>query len=270
LRIIILLGVLGLVYFAICILTYLNQARLVYYPDRELTASPAEVGLVYEDVTLTTEDGLKLHAWFVPASEPRGTALFCHGNAGNISHRIHFIRFLNELGFSVLIFDYRGFGRSEGKPSEAGTYADALAAWRHLAGDRGIDEKRLLLFGRSIGAAVAIELATHVRPAALVIESAFTSTADMGAKVYPWLPVRWLTRIHYDSDSRIARIEVPKLFVHSPEDELVPFKMGRELYEHASAPKFFLEIHGGHDDGWIVSRADYIDGWERFLSTAGF
>ena len=155
-RIMILLGVLGLVYLAICLLVYLNQARLVYYPERELNASPADVGLVYEEVTLTTEDGLKLHAWFVPASAPRGTVLFCHGNAGNISHRIYFIRFLNELGLSVLIFDYRGFGRSEGKPSEAGTYADALAAWRHLVRDRGIGEERLLLFGRSIGAAVAI------------------------------------------------------------------------------------------------------------------
>ncbi|MCP4546304.1 MAG: alpha/beta hydrolase [bacterium] len=264
------LGVLGLVYIAICFLVYLNQARLVYYPERELTASPAEVGLLYEDVTLITEDGLKLHAWFVPASAPRGTVLFCHGNAGNLSHRTGFVRFLHELGLSVLIFDYRGFGRSEGEPDEAGTYADALAAWRHLVVDRGIGEDRLLIFGRSMGAAVAIELATRVRPAALVIESAFTSTADMGTKVYPWLPVRWLTRIRYDSISRIARIEAPKLFVHSHEDELVPFMMGRELYGQASPPKSFLEIHGGHDDGWIVSRADYIEGWERFLSMAGF
>ncbi len=264
------LAVLLAAYLLVCLLVWLQQGRLIFFPERRLFATPAASGLAYEDVFLETADGHRVHAWFLPTEEARGTLLFCHGNAGNLSHRVEFLRFLHELGFSVLALEYRGYGRSGGEPSEAGLYADAAAAWRHLTGERGLAPERIAIHGRSLGAAVAIELASRVRPGALVIESAFTSAADLGRRVYPWLPVRPLLRHRFDSLSRVGEIGVPKLFVHAHEDEVVPFAMGRRLHNAAAEPKRFLAIHGGHDDGWLVSRADYVAGLDRFLSAAGF
>jgi len=247
---------------------YLMQPRLLYYPDvptRELTATPARIGLDYEVVTLWTGDGVRLSAWFIPHPAPRATLLFLHGNAGNISHRLESIRLFHELGLAVFIIDYRGYGKSEGSPSEAGTYRDAMAAWQYLVDARHIPQQNIVIFGRSLGGAIAAELATRTRPGALVIESSFTSVPSMAARLYPWLPVRWLSRFRYDTRRSLDAIACPVLIIHSREDAVIPFAEGSELYARAREPKRFLELRGGHGDGFLVSGEHYLRGIDEFL-----
>ena len=257
-------------YGAIALYLFIMQPRLLYYPDmpgRELEATPGDVGLAYEDVALQTRDDVRLHAWFIPVERPRATVLFCHGNAGNISHRLDSIRLLHSLGLQVLIFDYRGYGRSEGAASEKGSYRDVDAAWRYLVDVRGLPEDRIILFGRSLGAAVAADLASRTRPAAVIMESAFTSVPDMAAGIYPWLPVRLLSRYRYDNLDKITQISAPLLLVHSRQDEIIPFAHGERLFERAREPKQFLEINGGHNDAFLTSRKAYTHGLKSFLAT---
>jgi len=252
-------------YLGLCLLMFFSQERLLYFPDPRLIATPEALGLDFESVSIGTEDDLRLHAWWIPANPARGVLLFCHGNAGNISHRLDSIRQFHELGLSVLIFDYRGYGESEGKPSEAGTYRDVTAVWRYLTGKRGIPPEKVVVFGRSLGAAVAAHLAARVEPGAVVLESAFTSVADMAARLYPWLPVRWLVRIDYPVARDIQAIRAPVLILHSPNDEIIPYDMGRTLYELAHEPKEFIELRGGHNDGWLLSEPDYSTAVDAFL-----
>jgi uncharacterized protein len=257
-------------YGAFAVYLFIMQPRLLYYPDmpgRELEATPAVVGLAYEEVALQTSDGVRLHAWFIPVEQPRASVLFCHGNAGNISHRLDSIRLLHSLGLQVLIFDYRGFGKSEGSPSEAGTYRDVDAAWHHLLDVRGIPAGEIIVSGRSLGAAVAADLASRTRPAAVILESAFTSVPDMAAEIYPWLPVRLLSRYRYDNLDKVMRITGPLLLVHSRQDEIIPFAHGERLFERAREPKSFLEIQGGHNDAFLTSRKAYTHGLKAFLDT---
>jgi fermentation-respiration switch protein FrsA (DUF1100 family) len=247
---------------------YLMQPRLLYYPNvpsRELTATPATIELDYEAVTLQTDDGLRLSAWFIPHPAPRATLLFFHGNAGNLSHRLESIRLFHDLGLAVFIIDYRGYGQSEGSPSEAGTYRDAAAAWDYLVTKRHIAPQEIVIFGRSLGAAIAAELASRTRPAALIIESAFTSVPNMAARIYPWLPVRWLSRYHYDTQTALESLTCPVLIIHSREDDIIPYAEGEQLFTHAREPKQFLELHGGHSDGFLVSREAYTQGIDDFL-----
>jgi hypothetical protein len=256
-------------YLALMAAVYFGQAGMLYLPDlpsRELTASPKDIGIPYEDVELRTEDGLRLHGWYIPAARPRGALLFFHGNAGNISHRLDSIRIFHNLGLSVLIFDYRGYGRSEGKPSEEGTYRDALAAWKHLTEGHGIAPSRIVLFGRSMGAAVAAWLAARTQPGALIVESAFTSVPDMAAEIYWWLPARRLSRFEYATRDYVMRISAPVLVVHSPEDEIIPFRHGEAIFAAAREPKQLLRLRGGHNEGFLVSGEQYVNGLDAFLA----
>jgi fermentation-respiration switch protein FrsA (DUF1100 family) len=265
-----LLFLVAVTYGAIALYLFIMQPRLLYYPDmpgREPEATPAAVGLAYEDVALQTVDDIRLHAWFIPAENPRATVLFCHGNAGNISHRLDSIRLLHSLGLQVLIFDYRGYGKSEGRPSEKGTYRDVDAAWHYLREVRGLTEAGIIIFGRSLGAAVAADLASRTRPAAVILESAFTSVPDMAAEFYPWLPVRLLSRYRYDNLGKVARIARPLLLVHSRQDEIIPFAHGERLFGRAREPKQFLELTGGHNDAFQSSRKAYTHGLKSFLDT---
>lgn len=262
-----------LVYAAIAYVTFasvifLLQSRLIYYPNmpsRAVTATPDQAGLIYEGVEFGAEDGVRLDGWFLPAEMPRGVLLFFHGNAGNISHRLESLRIFRDLGLSTFIFDYRGYGRSEGKVSEQGTYRDAEAAWRYLTVERGIPEQSIVYFGRSLGASIAAHLAmTHV-PKALILESAFTSAPDVAARTYPFLPVRWLARFQYNAREYLESVTAPVLIVHSPQDEIIPFENGRELFASANEPKRFLEIRGGHNEGFLVSGMNYVNAIDAFL-----
>ncbi|GAB6059153.1 alpha/beta hydrolase [Desulfonatronum parangueonense] len=254
-----------LLYLGLTGLVYLRQDALIYYPVAEITQNPADHGWEFDDLTLRTQDGVNIHAWFVPVENARGVVLFCHGNAGNIGHRLDSIRIFRDLGLSVLIFDYRGFGRSEGQPSESGTYQDVRAAWKFLLAEKGVAPERIIIFGRSLGGAVATYLASSQPVGALIIESAFTSLPDMAARLYPFLPVRWLAKYNYNSLARVSDVRAPVLVVHSPEDELIPFAHGQALYAAAPEPKMFLEISGGHNRGFLSSGAVYVEGLRSFL-----
>lgn len=256
-------------YIVIAGLLYLYQDQLVYFPERALTATPAQAGLAYEPVRFTSADGVALSGWFIPAPKARATLLFCHGNAGNISHRLESIRQFHQLGLNVFIFDYRGYGASEGVPTEAGTYRDAEAARRYLVEARGVAPEHIVYFGRSLGAAIAAWLATQHPPRALIVESAFTSVPDFGAEIYPWLPVRLIARLRYPTREYLRSVQAPVLVVHSRDDEIVSFRHAEKLYESANSPKELLEIRGGHNDGFLVSGAQYTRRLDDFLRRAG-
>lgn len=258
----------ALAYVGVLVAVYFGQASLLYFPgipSRELTATPLDVGLAYENVTLTAEDGVRLHGWWIPHAHPRATLLHLHGNAGNVSHRLELIRILHDLGLSILIFDYRGYGRSQGKPSEAGTQRDSLAAWRHLTEVRHIPPDQIVLHGQSLGAALAAWLAAHEPPGALILESAFTSVPELAAELLPWLPARRLARFHYDTRQYLGSVRCPVLVVHSPDDEIIPYAHGQRLYETAARPKAFLKLRGDHNAGFLLSGRDYVDGLDTFL-----
>lgn len=261
------LGILVAAYGGLALVLYFFQARMVFYPEigREIIATPGQAGLPYEDIRLTTSDGLGLQGWYVPAPQPRGTVLFLHGNAGNISHRIDSLQMFHRLGYSTLIFDYRGYGNSGGTPSEQGTYRDAEAAWRYLTEQRHTPSCRIVLFGESLGGAVGAWLAARQKPAALVIASGFISVPDLARHFYPYLPVRWLARLRYDTAESLRAVAAPVLIAHSPEDEIVPFEHGRALFAAANPPKRFLELAGGHNDGFIFMRESWVRALADFL-----
>lgn len=237
----------------------------LYHPSAELEGDPSEVGLDYQDINLRHPDGPRLHGWYIPAEAAVGTVLFCHGNAGNISHRLESIRALHELGLNVCIFDYRGYGKSSGRPDEEGTYRDARLFYDYLL-ETGRRENEIILFGRSLGGAVAIELAKRVSPRALICEAAFTSTVEMAGLLFPALPAKLFVVDRYESIRKVADLTLPKLFVASREDELVPLAMGRRLYRAAGEPKEFFQVRGGHADGLVVDGARYRRRLRNFLA----
>jgi len=256
------------VYVLILIVAWAFQSRMVFFPDGEAAGDPGDAGLDFEEVWLSS-GGRRIHGWFVPAAggPPVATLLFCHGNAGNITHRVDSIKQFHDLQLSVFIFDYQGYGRSEGRAGERATYQDSRAAWDYLIDERGLSPEDIVLFGRSLGGAVAIELATVTDPMALIAESCFTSAVEMGTRVYPWLPIRLVSRIRYDSLKRVGDVDAPILFIHSIEDEVVPFGMGKRLYHRAPRPKEFLKIRGGHNDGFLVSAPLYRETIAGFLAS---
>jgi len=255
------------VYVLFAVYLFAFQPRQVYFPDRVLLTDPSSVGLDFENVSLKTEDGIKLSAWYIPSESARGVILFCHGNAGNISHRLESIQIFNRLGLDVLIFDYRGYGQSEGKPTEVGTYMDSEAAWQYLVEERQVSPSSIIVFGRSLGGAVAAWLSHRHTPGALILEATFTSAIDMAAKMYPYLPVRLLSRFNYNTADYLAEINCPVLIVHSPEDEIMPFSHGKQLFEIAKEPKEFLEITGTHNEGFLTSGELYENGLNAFLGS---
>jgi fermentation-respiration switch protein FrsA (DUF1100 family) len=262
-----------LVYLGLAALIYFTQDALVFQPamDRGFQATPASIGLRFESLTLATDDGEKLDGWHLPAapgSPARGLVTLFHGNAGNISHRLDYLRMFHALGFAALIIDYRGYGRSTGKASEEGSYLDADTAWRHATEVLGYPAERIVLFGESLGGAVAAQLAAARKPGALVLASSFTSVPDLGAEIYPWLPIRLLARIHYDSRERLAAVSSPVLVIHSPQDDIIPFAHGERLFAAAMDPKRFLEIAGGHNEGFVFGRDAWVRQLDDFLRSA--
>ena len=258
-------------YGALCLYLFLMQAKLIYYPNipsRNLTASPKDIGLAYESVSMVTSDGVMIHGWFVPAQQERGTLLFFHGNAGNISHRLDSIKIFHALGLSTLIIDYRGYGRSLGAISEQGTYLDAEAAWSYLTGTRNIAARQIVVFGRSLGAAIAAYIAAEQKPGGLILESAFTSVPDMAARMYPVFPVRLLSKFQYNTEKFLHSVSSPVLIIHSPDDEIIPYENGQKLFNSAREPKEFLKIQGGHNEGFLASGRAYGDGISNFIDAS--
>jgi fermentation-respiration switch protein FrsA (DUF1100 family) len=265
-----LLSIATAVYFLLALLLYLFQDKMVFLanmPGRALTASPGDIGLEYENVHVTTSDDERLHGWYVPALNPRGVVLFFHGNAGNISHRLDSIAIFHQLGLDTLIIDYRGYGQSTGKPSEQGTYLDAQAAWDYLRGERGVSAGEIIIFGRSLGGAVAAWLGSQHRPAAVIIESSFSSGVDMARRLYPFLPVRLITRLRYPVAEYASQLDCPVLVVHSRDDEIIPFEMGRTIYAAVRNNRAFLELRGDHNSGFFISRREYAAGLDDFIAS---
>lgn len=256
---------LGGLYIGLAMLVYFLQRHLIYYPTKRLSATPERIGLQYESVYLNTDDGLRIHGWYVPAQNPMGTLLFLHGNAGNISDRLELIRIYNQLNFNVFIIDYRGYGLSQGEPTEEGTYIDAEAAWKYLIDERKVDPSEIVIFGRSLGGGVASWLATRHTPRALILESTFTSIPELAAEVYPYLPVRWLARTQYNNLRNIRSIYCPILLVHSCEDDVVPYQHALRLYDAAPEPKKLLQIRCDHSLGFLRSK-NYQPGVSDFLN----
>ena len=247
------------------------ERNKLFYPSRDITVIPRSLGMAFSDVTLTTSDGVKIHGWFIPkgpgplASQDL-TVLFCHGNAGNISNRVEKAAILHKLGLSVFVFDYRGFGKSEGRPDEQGTYRDADAAYLYLTEKRGIPPARIVLHGESIGNGIAIEAAIRHPSRALIVESAFTSIVGMGKRIMPYLPLGLFCTQRYDHLAKLPHVGRPVLVMHSPGDEVIPFEMGQELFAAAAEPKSWLELKGGHDSGFYEAGEAYPTAIWTFLA----
>ena len=241
--------------------------RLMFHPYGQLVSSPSAAGLKFEDIYFNTEDGIRLNGWWVAAPGGRGTVLFCHGNAGNISFLVETIVIFHEMGLDVLVFDYRGFGRSGGTPTEEGTYRDAAAAWKYLTVQKKVPPSRIILVGRSLGGPIAAWLSQDRSPGALVLESTFTRAADVADAHYDFSPGNLLFGDAYKTSAYITRARCPMLVVHGPEDEIVPYRLGLELFRKAPVPKEFLMIHGSHNGGFLQSREIYTAGIIRFITT---
>lgn len=244
------------------------EYRNVYHPTASLWVEPGVLGRPVEAVWLTTHDGVRLSAWFFPAAakSPRHhlAVLHCHGNGGNISHRLDVANALLATGVNVLLFDYRGYGLSSGRPNEEGTYLDAQAGYAWLR-ERGFAPTNIIAFGESLGGGVATELGAREPLGGLVLQSTFTSIPDIGAELFPWLPVRWLASIHYDTCAKLPRIHVPVLVMHSRADTLIPFAHAERNFAVANEPKLFHEIAGNHNDFLEADRDKFIAGFQALL-----
>lgn len=257
----------GGVYLLLVAWLYVGQRRMVYMPGRTVEITPQQAGLAHEDVWLRSAGGARVHGWWVPAASPTAPViLFCHGNAGTVADRLPTLVIFRHMGYATLIFDYQGYGRSEGRPTEAGTYADAAAAWHHLVEERQVPPRRIVVFGRSLGGAIAARLAREYAPGALVLESTFTSVPDLGADLYPWLPVRWLSRYRYDTLAEVRQARCPVAVLHSPGDDMIPHRHGQRLFAAAPDPKVFVALRGSRNGGYLESGDAYARELARVLA----
>lgn len=259
------------VYALVAAALWLAQPYLLYQPDfaGPSETTPADAGLAYDDVRIDTGDGVALAAWRVDAPTPDAPiVLFFHGNAGHIGDRLESLEMLHAAGAGVLIVDYRGYGESEGQPSEAGTYTDARAAWRWLTEEGGVAPERIVVFGRSLGAAIAAHLASETRPAGVVLEAAFTSLPDLASDLYPWLPARWLTRYRYATADYLSAVDCPVMLAHAPDDEIVPFTHAERLDRLRPPVDTFhrLAEGAGHNAAFLASQPEYTRALQTFLA----
>jgi len=259
----------AIAYGVVLALLYFFQSRLLYFPDvgRSAPTTPRTVGLMFDEIWLDVEPGVKLHAWYAPHLRSKGVALILHGNAGSIALRVDWLRMFHDMGYASFVIDYRGYGRSSGSPSEQGTYADAKAAWDYLVQVRGYRPSDIVILGESLGGAIAAWTAARTTPRALILQSAFTSVPDVAASIYPVFPVRWISRFRYDTRAYLQEVSAPVFVAHSRADEIIPFEHGRALYEAARAPKRFLELSGGHNEGFIFARREWVEALAAFLET---
>jgi fermentation-respiration switch protein FrsA (DUF1100 family) len=252
---------------ALARVTHVVDRHFIYFPSREITITPGDVGLDFEDVTFKAFDGVTLHGWYVPGAGDV-TWIWFHGNGGNISSRVSNILELNRVfGINIFIFDYRGYGRSEGSPSEEGTYLDAEAAIVYVDARDDVDLHTKMYFGRSLGCAVAADMAVRHPPRGLICESGFTSIKAMARSAYPFLPgIELLVSTKYDTLSKIELVKVPVMFLYGSQDDIVPFEMSKELFEAANEPKRFYLIKGAmHNDTYEVGGEPYFNALQDFV-----
>lgn len=238
----------------------------LFFPEKEYMALPT-AWLTFEEIFFETDDKIRISAWYFPGKS-NNTVLYCHGNAGNISHRMEKIQMFTSIGLGVFIFDYRGYGKSQGRPSEKGTYRDGLAAYKYLVEKRKVSDGQIIFYGESLGGGVATELATRLPGRALILESPFTSVVAMGEHFYPFLPSRLIVSNHYDNLAKIDQVKMPVLIMHSPEDEIIPYPMAKTLFERAHEPKLFFELRGDHNGGYALTEG-YLATIAAFLKSNG-
>ncbi|HJO92215.1 MAG TPA: alpha/beta hydrolase [Victivallales bacterium] len=268
--------VLFVIYFLIVLFLFLIQKKLIFHPRKEIVANPGDINLQYEEITFFSSDNIKLNGWFIPniklidsgEQSNEKVILFSHGNAGNISNRLDTVNIFHSLGYSVFVYDYREYGKSEGKITEKGLYNDARAAWNYLTEKRGFLPNDIVVAGRSLGGAVAAKLASSVNPFALIIESTFTSIPDMALRLYPYFPFKSIIRFKLSNTVFMTKIKSPVLLIHSFDDELVPIEHGKILFNMLNnTKKEFLEINGDHNTGFIDSIDEYKKGIKAFLKS---
>ncbi len=243
------------------VLIMIFEDRFIFFPTAYPGGYYRDAGSVpnLEDCWFTAEDGVKLHGWFAPADKPIATLVMAHGNAGNISHRLPIIKALRDIGFNVFMFDYRGYGRSEGSPDEEGVYRDGRAAFDYVVGRADVDSSHTVLFGTSLGGAVVVDVATHRLAAGLILESTFSSAKDVARVAYPFLPVQFFLRAKFNSDEKIRSLHIPTLFLHGERDSIIPISLGRKLFEAANEPKTFYVVPGAdHNDIFWVGGKAYL------------
>ncbi len=251
-------------YVVIVIYSYIYQNKFIFYPTRSYISPPEHLNI--EEVFIKTTDGEKLHAWWMASENATSTALFFHGNAGNLTDRDFRLNIFNQLGLNALIIDYRGYGKSSGKiKKEQDLYTDGLAAWEFLTKDKNIAEENIIIWGRSLGGAVACELAQNRQVSAVILEAAFYSLPELARHYYWYLPVKTLLRFKFANGAKIKNIKAPILIVHSQDDDIVPFVQGEKLFKSANEPKQFLKLNGGHNSDVAESYEEYLRGVKDFL-----
>lgn len=251
------------IFIAFIIYIRLTEMNSVFHPTKIIRYTPKDVGLTYEDIYLPIHDKLKLNGWLIKA-DSRTTLLYFHGNGANIGERINKLKMFHSLGLNVFIIDYRGYGKSEGIPTEIGVYKDAQIAYDYLMTRTDIDNNKIVIYGESLGGAIAVDLASKKKASALIVDSSFTNAVDMAKLLYPIIP-SFLVGMKFDSFSKIAAVTSPKLFIHSPEDDVVPFKIGEKLFDAAQTPKEFWKVHGTHNDAFNDNPEQFRTGIENFL-----
>ena len=258
--------------FVLFILSYaafllLFENKIIFHPSRYPEGIWNPAGIPVEDIYFAAEDGVKLHGWFIPAPDAVATLLWFHGNAGNMSHRLDNIQRLALLNLNIFIFDYRGYGRSEGQPDEQGIYKDSRAAYKTAVGLDAVSVDTLFFFGRSLGGICAVETALKHPARGLILESVFTSASDMSRKVMPLIPLGWAIRSRLDAIGKVPHLKLPMLILHGTRDETVPYNLGRKLFDHAREPKTFYPIEGaGHNDTYIMGGRGYFNALNRFIT----
>jgi len=258
-------------YLLLCSFGLLLQEKLIFLPEPKISATPQCINLDYDDVWLLTADRVWINGWYLPSpqSDKQPTILYLHGNAGNMSHCLDVVAAIHRLGLACLMIDYRGYGRSQGSPSEQGMYSDAATAWMWLRHRKGLRADQIVIWGFSLGGPVAAKLAESTNPGGLILDSTFTSLKELGHRLFPTMPVSLIMRLNYSTSESLQNVRCPVLIVHSRKDNIVPFSFASELYATAGQPKRFLETDGEHNRGFQTAKRRYIRGIGKFLKEFG-
>ncbi len=261
------IAVIVIIYLVSAVYKFFTQSYYVFRPKKEITATPFDIKLYFEEIIFKSSDGINLSGWFIPSRSQKGVILFLHGKGGNISTRLTLIDYFNrKMGLSVFIIDYRGYGKSEGKPTEEGTYMDARAAWEYLTTSKKIKPGDIIIYGRSLGGSIAAWLAKEIKAELLILDSTFTSIKDIAAEMYPYLPVKRFFKFDYPTASYLKDVICPVLIIHSGEDDFIPFSHAVKLYNAANEPRQFLKTTGAHNNTYVKSEQIYIEGIKAFIS----